>query len=803
MRPQFITAATDGFCPCFTRTFTAAPGDKAVLHITGLGLYRAFLNGERIGDRYLTPGFNDYDAYVRSQEYELELREGENRLEIIVGDGWYKGRFGLTSATHIWGERYLLAAAVKLFHPDGTSETIETDEQWEARCSYVADNSIYDGEVWNPAGVKDTVYPCVIADVVYQVEEDHTPPIRERERRKAVLLLTPSGEQVLDFGQNFAGVVRFHADVPAGQEIWLQFGELLQDGCFCNTNLRSAKAEFRYISDGKPRTVEPYFTYFGFRYVKVTGISKVDPDNFEGVVLSTDLPETLEIETDSAKLNRLMQNALWGQRSNFMDIPTDCPQRDERLGWTADAQAFSGTAFYHMYCKEFYRKYMRDLRIDQERYFHGDIPAFSPSVKGASIPGGAAWADTATQLPWKVYRQYGDIELLRENYPMMRDYAETLLQKDRAEGGSHILRTGFTFGDWLALDGMTEQSMKGGTSDTYVRTACYYDSIRLTALAAAELGEKADAEKWDALAQEIRNAFLDEYLTPSGHLAITTQTGYLLALHLGLTRDREVMIHDLTAKLKHDRYRIACGFVGTQILLPVLFDCGLDDIAFRMLYNEEYPSWLYAVNMGATTIWERWNSVLESGELSGNGMNSLNHYAYGSVCEAIYSRIVGLRADQPGWKRVTLEPHFNWRMKWIRMRYDSPIGQFSVEWKTQNGGTVSVRATIPEAAVVEVHLPGMEPFTVGGGEYQWTVQAEKQLIFGPDTPLIDLLENEEASGVLRDELPGLYPTLCVSKELTPFSLQEILKMNPNFSGIDPEPVYQRLDALKLPKHSSI
>ena len=607
---RFITPERSIDCPRLWREFDAAEVVRANLEITGLGLYRAWLNGQRVGADYLTPGFNDYDAYLRCQTYDVtDLLKAHNRLEVWLGNGWYKGRIGLEGRENTWGDRYLLAARLTLTHADGSETVMETDGSWLAVQSPIVSGNIYDGEMRDDTRPQGEPVPCVQVETAYAVEPQFSPCIRQVAELKPSLIVTPAGEQVLDFGQNAAGVLRFVNRLPKGERLFIQTGEVLQQGNFYRENLRSAKSEYSYISDGTVKEVEELFTFHGFRFAKVEGLQTVDPADFTMVVLSSNLKNTLEVSLDHPGLNRLMQNSLWGQRSNFLDVPTDCPQRDERLGWTADTQVFVNTACYQMDCKDFYRKFMRDLRADQLRYYEGDIAAYSPSMKKQAIHGGAVWADAGTIIPWNVYQAYGDVDLLRENYPMMRDYSEYLMVQDRKDGGTHLRFSSFTFGDWLAMDGMTSQSRKGGTEDAFIQACYYMNSIDLTGKAAAVLKEQADAARYAALAQEIRAAILKEYVTETGRLALDTQTAYVLALHFDIWRDRERLIEAFRGRLKKDFYKIRCGFTGTALIMPVLLDNGMIDEAYRMLLTHEFPGWLYAVDRGATTVWERWNSL--------------------------------------------------------------------------------------------------------------------------------------------------------------------------------------------------
>ena len=763
MKLQLITPAQPIICPKLWKEFEAAPVKKATLRITGLGLYRAFLNGRRVGQDWLTPGFNDYDAYLRWQEYDVtELLREQNRLEVWLGNGWYRGRLGFDGGKSCrWGSRYLLAARLEMETEDGRTLALETDGSWLAEASPIVDGGIYDGEIRDDTRPGGTPVPCVPADNEYRLEAQFSPCIRVRTERKPVLIRTPAGEQVLDFGQNMAGVIRFVNRLPRGKTLRIQTGEVLQGGNFYRDNLRTAKSEFVYTSDGQEKEVEPLFTFFGFRYARVEGLEKVDPADYTALCLSSALRETLEVHTSHEKLNRLMENSLWGQRSNFLDVPTDCPQRDERLGWTADTQVFVNTACYQMDCREFYRKYMRDLREDQQRYYQGDLPAYSPSLQGEAIHGGAVWADAGTIIPWHVYQNYGDLSLLRESYPMMRDYTETLIAADRAAGGTHLVFRSFTFGDWLAQDGMGPQSLKGGTEDAFIQGVYYMHSVELTGKAAGEIGAREDRDRYGALAEEIREALRAEYLTPGGRLAVDTQTAYVLALHFGLYRNREKLLQGFRRRLERDFYRITCGFTGAPLMLPVLLDNGMTDIAYRMLLTEEFPGWLYAVNLGATTIWERWNSLEADGTISGTGMNSLNHYAYGSVCEAVYSRIMGLRNGAPGWKKAVIAPKLDGRIRQASIRFDSPAGRWETGWEIRDDGSVCLELTVPEGAEARVILPDdpeRRQETAGPGAHRWQWQPEKDYLhpYSLESRMMDLLDGEKPAALLREKVPGLY-----------------------------------------------
>ena len=541
------------------------------------------------------------------------------------------------------------------------------------------------------------------------------------------LYISPKNETILDFKQNMVGFVRYKGNLNYGQILNMSHGEILQEECFYNTNLRSAKQELTFIGDGKKRIYEPKFTFFGFRYILIQGLEKVNPNDFEGIVIYTDLEKTINCTTDNPKINKLIENAYWGQKGNFLDVPTDCPQRDERLGWTGDTQVFSNTACYNMDSYIFYKKFMKDLRGDQLLYYDGNIPAFSPSLRSQAGGGGAVWSDVGTILPWNIYLNYGDINLLKQYYPMMKDYVNYLISKDYDQGYYNLILEGFTYGDWLALDGENEFQSFGGTDNGFIMSVYYYHSVDLVAKVAEELGEKWDLFRYNLMKKKIYNALLNEFFEDNGKLKFDTQTSYVLCLYYNIYKNKEIIINSLKERLKLDSFHIKTGFTGTPLILLTLFDNGMDEYAYRILYNQNYPGWLYAIDLGATTIWERWNSLLENGTISGNGMNSFNHYAYGSVCETIYSRIAGLRNLSPGWKKVKIKPHINYRIKNMDFAYDSISGRYEIKWKIENN-IFYINIIIPYGCAALVELPDGNKFNIKEGKFSYNCKVDKNIL---------------------------------------------------------------------------
>jgi alpha-L-rhamnosidase len=578
------------------------------------------------------------------------------------------------------------------------------------------------------------------------------------------------------------GWVRFKTDAPAGSTIHLQYGEVLQGGNFYRENLRTAKAEYTYIADGQTREVKPFFTFFGFRYVQVSGwVGDLNPDDFTACVVYSQLDTIGHIETSNEKVNQLFRNALWGQKGNFLDIPTDCPQRDERLGWTGDTMVFSGTACFNMDSSAFFSKYAYDLGLEQAKR-GGMVPLVVPAVDMQG-GGSSAWGDVATILPWNVYEFYSDKAILEQHYESMRTWVEYIKAADESSGGKRLWTTGFHFGDWLALDGSDPEGRMGGTPEDFIASAYYFYSSRLLARAAAVLGKTEQAAQYHALAEEVKAAIQREYFTPTGRLAINTQTGFVLALFMDLVPDgfRQRVVDDLILRLRKDKLHLRTGFVGTPYLCRALSNNGANELAYQLLLNEDYPSWLYAINLGATTIWERWNSLNPDGTISSTGMNSLNHYAYGSIVEWMYRDMCGLNPSSgddrvTGFRRARIAPKPDKALRWAKASYHSAAGLFESGWRIGERGSLSFEFTIPfnvEAQVVlpdanlgEITINGQAStegtqqgnnlvLSLGAGRYEIDYQPSRPYVktYSTRTPIVQILQNEQAKAILANVFP--------------------------------------------------
>lgn len=806
--------AEDAYHPVFFKDFTTGKEIlSARIYMTGLGLYEAYLNGIKIGEDYLAPFCNDYREDIQYQTYDItSLLQENNRIEILTGNGWYKGRLGYDGDVAFFGDRFWAIAELHIIYTDGTFTIIKTDESWKYRGSDIEMSDIYDGECYNRLlweGKENREKTVVVLD---ETSEDVRVPdkkkLRERYSIPVVVkeqlpvkevIHTPSGETVLDMGQNFTGYLAFQADFPKGTRIVLDFGEILQHGNFYNDNYRTAKAQFIYISNGEKELVCPHFTYYGFRYVRVTGwVGKFENSAFMGMAVYSDLDHTSTIETSSEMLNQLASNATWGQRSNFLDMPTDCPQRDERLGWTGDAMVFAPTASFQMDTRAFYRKFLYDLRVDQKKH-DGQIANYIPN--NCRVPGGSSvWGDVATFLPMTLYQYYGDRDELKVHYPLMKDWVEWIISQDKEHGEQHLWNFGFHFGDWLAQDGVTPQSMKGGTDDHFVASVYYYASVLKLAKAAGILGKNEERKQYCQKAERIYKAILDEYFSPNGRLTIDTQTGYLISLKFGIYIKKERIIEGLKARLKKDCYKIKGGFVGAPMICQVLAENGMEDLAYYILFQEGFPGWMHCIKLGATTIWERWNSVLDDGCISGTGMNSLNHYAYGSIMDYVYRHIAGINETEPGFRAVRFAPQLNPRLFYVKYAYDSVSGKYVSNWQINADGTVTVHFEVPFGCTATALLPGTEgeEIALESGVFEKTYQPKRDYrkLYTMDTRLEELWNDERAMEILKTNLPIAYGlVMSGDPENLSLSLRELQFMF--FMGFDPQMVNVAAEKLLL------
>ena len=717
-KAQWISPRTSRMSAILTKRFFAEKTGEAVrLYACGLGVYEVYLNEEKIGDEYLAPGYHSYDFHLGAQTYDVTdlLRDGENTLMLALGEGWFKGRLGFEGGyTDLYGDR--LYAIAELWQ--GNSLLTATDESWEELRSPVTFANIYDGETWDAriepkhVGQAELCMPGSCGALQDRVNL----PVKELDRFPVKELIhTLKGDTVLDFGQNLTGWVRFRSGLPAGMSISLTAGEIMQDGEFYNENYRTAKTTFTYISDGTKSEVRPHFTFFGFRYMKVVCDLPVSAEDFTAVHLRSAMPQTACFETGSALVNKLFENALWGMKDNFLEVPTDCPQRDERLGWTGDAQAISETACQTLYMPAFYRKYLWDMRAEQA-VLGGSVPNVVPRIKRDMIgeSGSCPWADAGVIIPWNTWRYFGNKELLAETYPGMKAWVNFQKRREETIEGPHLVKDGFHFADWLALDN-PQPGPFGATDPLYIASAYYYRCTQIVA-EAAEILSLPEASDYASLAADILAAIREKYFDENGLCKIRTQTAAALAIVFGLTVKPQTQGDSLNTMVLENSGHLNTGFVGTPILCPALSMTGYHDTAVTVLLQEDFPSWLYSVKLGATTIWERWNSVLPDGHMNPEGMNSLNHYTYGSIAGWMISWLCGVRPAEPGYRRIIMEPHPDRRLGHARTALDTASGHIACTWSFE-GDKVRYEISVPFGATAKLYLPGEEPRELGAGSY--------------------------------------------------------------------------------------
>ncbi|NLB68993.1 MAG: family 78 glycoside hydrolase catalytic domain [Lentisphaerae bacterium] len=721
------------------KTFSLADFSDARAYCSALGIYELEVNGKRATDEVLLPGYHSYTQQIQVQTFDITklLKKGENTIGMHVGPGWYNSDLGWADADN-FGANTAAICEVRVKTGKTVKLVAATDNSWVCAKSPVVKSSIYYGEDYDAnLEIEDwSTNECKAGDWVEAVlftppkgtagplHDRYSPPITIHETLKPEIIKTPAGETVLDFKQNFTGWFEIKNRAAAGKTWSIQVGELLQQGNFFRDNLRKAEAQYTYTSDGNEAVGRPPFTFYGFRFMRLNNYTNdVNPEDFRGYVVHSKLDRTGYIKTSNAKVNKLFRNALWGQKGNFLDVPTDCPQRDERLGWTGDAQVFSGTAYFNMDCSAFYQKYMNDLILEQKVYDGGvphTVPALMDWLRNKQGYGACAWGDVATVLPWTSYVFSGDVELLRKQYIAMKEWVRYIKTQDDKHGSKRLWQSGYHFADWLALDNYKHpESSEGGTDQHYVASVYYARSVELTLNAARVLDEKSDVEYYSKLLAEVKEAFVNEYFSPNGRCVVNTQTANVLALHMNLVPEkfRDRLIMDLVKKIKDNGMALSTGFLGTPILCRVLSDNGYPEVAYALLLREKLPGWLYEVNMGATTIWERWNSVLEAGSVSDIGMNSMNHYAYGSIVEWMYRHLSGLNPleDSPGFRKVEIRPDPPQDFKYIDMKYDSPAGMYAVSWKLAKN-RVEFNFTIPFSAQAKIFLPNAPATVKVGGK---------------------------------------------------------------------------------------
>jgi alpha-L-rhamnosidase len=715
-------------CPLFRKGFEVkGPIRRATLYASALGLYRFSINGQPVGDDYFTPDWTDYHKRVYYNTYDvtklLKAKDGANEANVIGGvlaAGWYSGQI-CWCGQNIYGDRPRLFGQLEIELADGTVQTIATDGTWQTASGPYIEGEILAGETydatkeipgWNtpataggdPPKSADWKPVAITESISAKFQAMPGLTVQQTGDLAAAKITEPKpGVFVFDLGQNFAGVARLKVRGPAGTKVVIRYAEMLNpDGTIYTTNLRTARCIDTYVLKGQGEEVwQPRFTFHGFRYVEVTGYpGRPDKDAITGVVLNSAVPLEGSFECSSPMVNRLYQNIVWTQRANFISVPTDCPQRDERLGWTGDAETFVRAATYNADVAAFFTKWLVDL--EDAQHADGAFPDVAPVIPIVGR-GCAAWADAGTICPWTIYQVYNDKRLLAKHYDAMVRWVEYC-----RKNSSGLLRPAAGYGDWLSINANTPTDV--------IATAFFAQSARLTAAAARVLGKTDDAKKYDELFGQIKEAFNIAYVGPDARIKGNTQTCYVLALWFDLLpqEKRAAAARYLVEDIKSRGTRLSTGFVGTSVLMPTLTATGNTPIAYKLLLNDAFPSWGYSIKHGATSIWERWDGWTAEHGFQDPAMNSFAHYSFGAVARWMFQTVAGIDMAEPGYQRLLIHPQPAEGLTWVKASYGSIHGRIATEWKI-DGGRLSVTVSIPANTTATVVLPAADPATVTEG----------------------------------------------------------------------------------------
>jgi alpha-L-rhamnosidase len=701
---------------------------SARLYATALGLYECYINGMRVGDALLTPGWTDYNKHVQYQVYDVTdlIQPGANACGAILGDGWSVGHIAWVGRQR-YTDRPQLLAQIGLTYSDGSQEIIASDKSWKITQSPILESDMLMGESydarrelkdWCNPGYDDSSWWSaeVFAEHGAALVATNGPTVKRQEELQPVKIHEipdfVNQRWIFDLGQNMVGWIRLRVCGEKGTTVSIRYAEVLNpDGTLYTANLRTARnTDYYTLKGGEEETWEPHFLFHGFRYVELLGFPGIPTEEtITGIVIHSDLPPTGTFECSDPLINQLQHNIVWGQKGNFVDVPTDCPQRDERLGWTGDAQVFIRTAAFNMNVASFFTKWTRDL--EDAQFPDGAYPAVAPNPSAWSIgDGGPAWADAGVICPWTIYQCYGDARLLEARYASMQRFIEFLSQTSRNGLRCYAEYTGWHgFGDWLALDG--SDGREGGTSKELIGTAFFAYSSHLLVRIANILGNGEDADRYDKLSKQAREAFVKHFVLPDGTLKGGTQTSYVLALQFDLLPQdfRSIAVAELVRNIEQRDNHLSTGFVGTPYLNRVLSDMGNLDTAYALLKQTTWPSWLYSVTQGATTIWERWDGWTHDKGFQDQGMNSFNHYAYGAVGAWMYAVIGGIDLDseQPGYKHIIMRPRPGGGLAYAKAGLLSMYGLIRSEWTLQNG-VFDWHITVPSNTTATIYVPAKD-----------------------------------------------------------------------------------------------
>jgi alpha-L-rhamnosidase len=711
---------------------------RATLHATAHGIFEAYLNGQLVSDDVLSPGWTSYEWRLRYRSYDVtSLLQATSVLGIALGNGWFRGRLGWSGGRAFYGDELAALAQLEIEFSDGHRQMIITDESWTAGPSAVISNDLYDGETidarrqsdaWLQPGFSHEDWTGVHAGKIdfATLTPYISPPVRRHEELQPIKIWTsPAGKTLVDFGQNLVGWLRLNVRGPADTTITVRHAEVLEHDELGTRPLRTAKATDRFILSGGDDVFEPTFTFHGFRYAEVQGWpGELAIDAITAVVVSSELQRTGEFECSDELLNQLHRNVVWGMRGNFLDVPTDCPQRDERLGWTGDIAVFAPSAAYIFDVEHFLREWLANVTAEQRAanglvsYVVPDVLKYVNHPSHFPLPESTAiWSDAAVWVPWALWQAYGNRQVLSDQFDSMVAHVrrvESLLSP------TGLWDTGFQFGDWLDPTAPPDQPGLSKADNGVVATACLYRDARILTDTATLLGRSHEAEHFADLAGRTRAAFHDHYVNDDGTIHSDVETAYTLAIVFGLLDQEtaELAGKRLAELVSESGYHIQTGFAGTPYIMDALSTTGHLADAYRLLLQRECPSWLYPVTMGATTIWERWDSMLPDGTINPGQMTSFNHYALGAVADWIHRSIGGIAPLEPGYSKVLINPQPGGEIRWARSSLETRHGTISVSWSQDYGGPIELDIAVPDGVTALVQLPGRPPQELGSGHHR-------------------------------------------------------------------------------------
>jgi alpha-L-rhamnosidase len=762
------------------RRFAVRPGLRAAtLYATAQGTYQAEINGAPVDAQILKPGWTPYDSRLIHETTDVTdwLVEGSNVIGATVAGGWFTEIYGFREgASAVYGEQPAFAAQLVLEYSDGAIEHVVTDGFWRTSAGPIVESGLYVGERvdarraiagWSTSSSDDSTWAAAALQPMEVVPQPRTSPIVTEIERRAVaeVITSPSGALILDFGQNLVGRLEIQVSAPAGHEITLRHAEVLEHGELSVRPLRRALSIDHYTAAGSgTETWQPQFTFHGFRYAEIAGWpGEFDPSAVTAVVIHSDMPRTGWFRSSNELINRFHESVVWGMRGNFLYLPTDCPQRDERLGWLGDIQAFAPTASYLFDANGLLASWLVDLGIEQRAA--GGVPFIVPNVlESARVPA-AAWGDAATIVPWTLYERFGDIGVLRTQFESMRDWVDQVLA---LAGPRRLWEGGFQFGDWLDPTAPVDRPADAKTSPDLVASAYLYRSTRIVSDTASLLGDTGTAARYSAIADEVRAAWRREYVTAAGRVLSDSQAAYALAIMFDLaTEEGRVEAGARLAELvRRSGYRIQTGFVGTPLVQDALVRTGHAATAARLMLQTELPSWLYPVTMGATTVWERWDSILEDGTVNPGEMTSFNHYALGAVADWLHRVLAGLAPAAPGYRELLIAPTPLPGFDSAEAEHLTPYGRARSAWRLVEGELV-VEATVPPNTSAQVRLPDGRQLTVGSGSHEWRMPFAYPAAvltddLGLDTPLSVIIDDPECYATVVQAIATVSPAISES-----------------------------------------